>query len=84
MADDRYRFTGERYGRPIECWITSEALAQIAGVRSPLSQAEMESVYDKHYQAIDRIVEMMVREIDGKQDQITIEAADIKRLSRRK
>ena len=78
---DRYEFSGERYGRPLRCWITSEALAQISGSKtSRLSPTEMESIYTKHQLAIDRFVEMMVREIDGKPDELTITSTDVQRL----
>jgi Protein of unknown function (DUF1488) len=78
---DRYQFPGERYGRPLQCSITSEALAQISGSKtSRLSPTEMESIYTKHQLTIDRMVEMMVREIDGKPDELTITSTDVQRL----
>jgi hypothetical protein len=81
--DDGFAFTADRFGRPGQARITSEALACLSKAKIPqLPPRQVRKIYFQHHVEIDRIARLISRERKDVDAGLVITGADIQRLRR--
>jgi hypothetical protein len=81
---DSFAFTADRFGRPIQAKITSDALVQLTSSKVPrLQPRQVRRIFMEHHDEINRIARIICEEGGDSADQLLITGSDILRLKQR-
>ena len=81
---DSFAFTADRFGRPMQAKITTEALAQFTSSKVPrLQPRQMRRIFMEHHDEINRIARIVCEEREDSSDKLLITGSDILRLRQR-
>ena len=81
---DSFAFTADRFGRPIQAKITTEALAQFTSSKMlRLQPRQVRRIFMDHQAEIDRIAKIIGEERKNLADELLITGSDILRLKQR-
>ena len=81
---DSFAFTADRFGRPIQAKITTEALAQFTSSKMlRLQPRQVRRIFMEHQAEIDRIARIIGEERKDLADELLITGPDILRLKQR-
>jgi hypothetical protein len=79
-----FAFTADRFGRPIQARITTEALAQFTRSKMlRLQPRQVRRIFMEHHTEIDRIARIIGEERKDLADELLITGSDILRLKQR-
>jgi hypothetical protein len=81
---ESFAFTADRFGRPIQARITTEALAQLTRSKMlRLQPRQVRRIFMEHHAEINRIARIVGEERKDLADELLITGADIQRLKQR-
>jgi hypothetical protein len=81
---ESFAFTADRFGRPMQAKITTEALAQFTSSKTlRLQPRQVRRIFMDHQAEIDRIAKIIGEERKNLADELLITGSDILRLKQR-
>jgi hypothetical protein len=81
---ESFAFTADRFGRPIQAKITTEALAQFTSSKMPRLRPRQERrIFMEHHVEINRIARIIGEERKDMANELLITGSDILRLKQR-
>ncbi len=81
---DSIAFTADRFGRPMQAKIITEALAQFTSSKMlRLQPRQVRRIFMEHHAEIDRIARIIGEEREDLADELLITGSDILRLKQR-
>lgn len=81
---ESFAFTADRFGRPIQAKITTEALTQLTSSKMPrLRPRQVRRIFMEHHAEINRIARIIGEERKDTADELLITGSDILRLKQR-
>jgi hypothetical protein len=81
---ESFAFTADRFGRPIQAKITTEALTQLTSSKMPRRRPrQIRRIFMEHHAEINRIARIIGEERKDTADELLITGSDILRLKQR-